>query len=1007
MLDRQIIPLSFAQGLDTKTDQKQVPIGKFEILQNVVFTSLQEMTKRNGYDQLTLSYIDKYGLAGTIANGASIASLTESLIMTDPRSIYTYSSAQDIWYERGIKESLLISNEAINACLYPGLANIDAVTSTEGIRAFTWNDSPAQSGTFLAYISLFDTNTNTPVVSATPQFSYGANGVKYSKLLTNNNLFTLFAYDSSGTIFYNPVDPADLSYVANVSVLVSDADGTGPGFDAVNGATKDVAFMVYKNSAGRPKILKLNTSASTPTVTASAVVDGAITVALGITVAYDSVNDQVWVFYTTSGSVVKLAIYDSNLNVILAPTNTVSGANLNRIAATIVNGSAYFFMDKNFTTPVPPGTNASVQSYIIDNTGFPQFLVEMAQVFIYSKPFLVNKAPQVNVPHIVLGFCGRTGLQPNLFIYRLDIQTDAQTNLRADYEVVGNFAKGIANTAPYTQQALVTVEDTGNNTFHYPAREIVNIDPSSTLTQTGVAVFDVEFDFNIKPQKQSQAGSLHLTGGTLDTYDNNGLYENNFFVYPDGVTATAAASGNLSAGSYQYSAVYSFETASGQIERSTPSIPVTMTAAAGQRGVVVVPELYVTNKRPFIIGSGFKGTNSKIELYRTVANGTIFFKVAETPNDSQFGGNFTFTFSDGLADITIVGNRQLYTTGGEVENTAPPASSLVTSFKNRLILVPSENPLSWWYSKQVVPGSPVEFSDLFVSNIDEKGGPIQGLSAMDDKLIFFKENLIFYVVGDGPAPSGANNDFSYPQIITTDVGCISASSPVLTPMGIIFQSHKGLYLLDRALNTSYIGWPVEIANTEIITSAQVIENTTQVKFTLNGADYFIMYDYFVGQWSTHTPLNGVDSTIYQGNLTYIQDDGTVHIETPGVYSDNGAQIKLKAVTTWIDLAKLQGYQRIRRLLFLGDYGSPHTLTISEAWDYIATPSNTVAISAPVSVTPLQYRYNLKRQKGEALQLTFEETSTDIASFGLSFSGMLFEAGVKRGSNKMPAAKTYG
>src|SRR5271167_1513933 len=51
-LQKQPISINFAQGLETKTDPNQVPVGKFLALNNSVFTKGGALTKRNGYGTL-------------------------------------------------------------------------------------------------------------------------------------------------------------------------------------------------------------------------------------------------------------------------------------------------------------------------------------------------------------------------------------------------------------------------------------------------------------------------------------------------------------------------------------------------------------------------------------------------------------------------------------------------------------------------------------------------------------------------------------------------------------------------------------------------------------------------------------------------------------------------------------------------------------------------------------------------------------------------------------------
>lgn len=51
-LERQVITMPLAQGVDTKTDDKQVVAGKLLELENGVFTRLKSIQKRNGYKAL-------------------------------------------------------------------------------------------------------------------------------------------------------------------------------------------------------------------------------------------------------------------------------------------------------------------------------------------------------------------------------------------------------------------------------------------------------------------------------------------------------------------------------------------------------------------------------------------------------------------------------------------------------------------------------------------------------------------------------------------------------------------------------------------------------------------------------------------------------------------------------------------------------------------------------------------------------------------------------------------
>lgn len=392
-------------------------------------------------------------------------------------------------------------------------------------------------------------------------------------------------------------------------------------------------------------------------------------------------------------------------------------------------------------------------------------------------------------------------------------------------------------------------------------------------------------------------------------------------------------------------------------------------------------------------------------LYRTQANQTVYFKVASAIQNFDDFVDFT-TIYDQLSDAEIVGNQQLYTNGGELENISPPASDITCIYKNRIILVPSENALTWWPSKQVTQGLPVEFSDQLAQQMDQTGGPITAIAAMDDKLIFFKQNTIFYVVGTGPSNAGTNNDFSYPQLITTDQGCINQSSIAICPYGLLFKSNNGIYLLDRSLQVRWIGDKVAKFNSFNITSANLIPKTTTVRFTLDNGT-LLHYDYYVNDWSVHTNISAVDSTIYKNALTYLDSSGIVHEETPGVYSDNGSPIIMKLITGWLNFAGYQGFQRFYEMLIGGDYLSPHNLTISLAYDFNTSDTQSNLIPVPSDPQPYQFRLFPKIQKCESVRITLIVSPTDTTGGGANITAFNCKIGAKKGNWKLSAARSYG
>lgn len=80
-------PINFSQGLDTKTDPKQVSAGKMLVMQNCSFKSPKQIQKRDGFQGLTQNVVP----SGSISNGVGIAAFQNELNVMDGSKLYSYS----------------------------------------------------------------------------------------------------------------------------------------------------------------------------------------------------------------------------------------------------------------------------------------------------------------------------------------------------------------------------------------------------------------------------------------------------------------------------------------------------------------------------------------------------------------------------------------------------------------------------------------------------------------------------------------------------------------------------------------------------------------------------------------------------------------------------------------------------------------------------------------------------------------------------------------------------
>jgi hypothetical protein len=555
---------------------------------------------------------------------------------------------------------------------------------------------------------------------------------------------------------------------------------------------------------------------------------------------------------------------------------------------------------------------------------------------------------------------------------------------------------------------------------------------AGVYSQNGINIAKLKVDDAVL--YTAEIGSdLLITGGFTWSYDGFEPVEQGFHVWPDSIELTASnGAGALTPQQYYYKVTYEWTDNQGNIFRSAPSVPVGVNLAGPNDTVTVhIPTLRLTAKTT---------SSVNIVVYRWSAAQQTYYQVTSisspTLNNTAVD---SINFVDLLPDSSIIGNSILYTEGGIAENIGAPAFDAVSLFKSRLFGILSENPNTLWYSKQVIQGTPVDMSDLFTiyvaPTIGAQGstGYVKAMSALDDKLVLFKRNAIYYVTGDGPNDTGndVSGAFSEPIFVTATVGCENQNSIVFMPQGLMFQSSKGIWLLDRTLNTTYIGADVEDATTgSLVVSASNIPNSNEVRFTMDSG-VTLVYNYYFGQWSTFTNIPAIDSTIYDNLLTFINDRGEVYQESPGLYLDGSRPVLMRFTTGWLNLGGLQGFERAYEFYLLGTYISPHKLVLSIAYDYNSSPTQSTIITPDNyagfygdaalygSNSPYggqsqleQWRVFLKQQKCQAFQITLQEQfdpsiNTMPAGEGLSLSGINLTVGVKDSKPRLRASRQVG
>ena len=161
-------------------------------------------------------------------------------------------------------------------------------------------------------------------------------------------------------------------------------------------------------------------------------------------------------------------------------------------------------------------------------------------------------------------------------------------------------------------------------------------------------------------------GSLHPSGGMLWQYDGVKARELGFNVWPEDMTAVWSATGGAmhaqpdtatNTNAYYYQFTYEWTDAAGQIHRSAPSVPLSVTTTgSGSTGSVSinVPTLRQTYK-----------IDNKVRIvgYRWSVGQQEYFQFTSTLNPVLNDPTVdSVLIVDTLADSSILGNSLIYTT---------------------------------------------------------------------------------------------------------------------------------------------------------------------------------------------------------------------------------------------------------------------------------------------------------------------------------------------------------
>lgn len=985
-LSFQRIPISFVQGLDTKSDPKQLAPGKLLELENGVFVSPGQVKKRRGL------HVTRPSIEGgdSFSTGSALMTFGKQLLVATGEGLFSRLPSTERWLRIGSATSVVTRTDQVIRNSF--VQHSPDVAHLRGIELHAWEDS--RGG---VRFSARDADSRGPITHDAV-----ANAVAGAPRCASFAGSLFLFYGEGNALKYHRLFPSVPSVLGSEVTLASDlASGSQYSYDLVTVGER--LFVGYADTDGSTSVRYLDPALSvSPPVSLS----GSGPIAL-----WSDPSQNVHVAHV-SGSVLfghsfTYALTSLMTGTVLDPSPGAV-ANVTGLCASGSLSSVYY----EVTGSRPTEQRIKVVSMQPGAVGSPH--VFKRSVGLASKAWGQGNTHYLAVVH-------PSELQATYFVVNADAEEVSKANaqlgggLRTSRTLshVPAVAPGVYRLAAQAKSRFVTDTTDGRTITAY--------------TPLGITSTRLDFVSSSRFFTGLLANNLHVGGGILGVYDGVRYKEQGFNVYPEGLSSAVVGSGgNVQAGTYQYVATYEQVDAVGQVHRSAPSIPIDVTVPGdGSSVAVTVP----TNRLTRSAGL------AQVVLYRTHRNGGDNFQrvtsiVSGPLNDPTVD---SITIVDRLSDAALDAGEYLYTTGGVLENFPAPPCELVAVARDRVWVV-GEDQNTLHYSKLSPPEdprsalNPVAFHPALTVQVEPVGGPITAIMAMDDKLVVFKRDRIYVVSGEGRDNRGDGQDF-FVNLITTAVGCVNPSSVVVTAQGLMFQSEKGIYLLTRSLEEDYVGRSVERFNRLAITSATHVADNNQVRFTTT--DVTLVYDYAVGEWATFDGgyLGAVDSDVWDGTYVLLRGDGRLAEEAQDSWTDDGRHVRLKAVLGWVAWAGLAGYQRVRRVTVVGDYRGAHRLRVRFGFDYnpsfsqeaTVDTAKVMALSAYGEDTPYGagvyggefplYMFDIDvgegRGRNRAMRVSIEDVQDSGFNEGLSLSGLVFEVGVIPGGARLGANRKAG
>ncbi len=985
-LSKRVIPIRI-KGLNNKSSPELSVVTDLDSCVNamVVKTTDQgfEFRKRFGINALTKNIEG----GGTVGAGFKVCSINNELMITDGSVMYSYSSTLNKWVKKGYvpdiacnTTSISTSTDSESITVSGALLDVD-VAYLGGYLCYVAS-RPSVGGSESAEWYVIDRATGVMVGNGPINTT---NSTLAARVVGIASAFYIF-YANAANLVCRKIDIATPETIGGATNVATNLNASRL-YDVIADTTNTRILVAYRNTTPTLTIMVWNTNMTAGTTTAYATRDP--DKCIGFLDDVTPLN----VAIGTSATGVRILTF--NTSTLVVGTDTlVDGAATDAVACTGYNSGT---LNVLYTRPGTPSRNDVTSCWKLAAGSF----IVARSVSLQSRPFTTGTPGGSGKRYVLVGHNEDSGVSPvgggdrvrSLFLMQLDQDGSAQSNCRVSGVLLG----GNWGTWAKRDRGLGSFALVSSTVIVCGAPGIVG----PTVTSSGafaVLVQSLELDFSgtntgIPVQFNNET---FFPGASCKVYDGRNVFENGFYHRPDQPALTVILGGGaMTAGLVQFLIVYSYIDSNGKLWRSSPSAISSVTVAANDRITVVMPNLRLTDRNPLFAFSDQVNELSKIELYQTKPNQSIFYASTIIVNDAS-----TDSQSITLATDQVSGSELVYTQSGPLPNEYPPAVIAACAHGDRLFFMCGDK--SVWFTRELendedMPAS----SSLFRIQFGSEFGSLTGIASMDTGLVISRKTKINVLTGQGPSKDG-NGTYQYPIQLPVDVGFKNVRAFCGTQDGILFQSQKAMQLLTRGLTVSPVYGIEDFESLTNITGAVALDSLPFIAFSMSQT-YCLVYDWQLKLWYVWfngTQFSAVANAKWQGSLVLLASDGTVNVQG-AAYTDNSVNQLFSLALGWISVGDIFRNPRVYNLQWLLKVVSSTTLSTIFRYDYNLANSEAARTLAVTSADSGVVLMRPSRRLLQSVYVSFSETS---AGEGIRVMAFGLEIGMKPGSKKQPSTR---